>query len=65
MFMRFRPSELPIVLTYFFQIIPIMELNPHYDEIGKTFVQQYYACFDDPTQRASLAVFYNVRDVIH
>lgn len=42
-----------------------MELNPHYDEIGKTFVQQYYTCFDDPAQRASLAVFYNVRDVIH
>ncbi|KAG8202073.1 hypothetical protein JTE90_010436 [Oedothorax gibbosus] len=36
-----------------------MELNPHYEQIGKTFVQHYYTCFDDPAQRAGLAAFYN------
>lgn len=38
-----------------------MSWNPQYDQIGKTFVQQYYTCFDDPTQRASVAAFYDVR----
>ena len=35
------------------------QLNPAYEEIGKGFVQQYYALFDDPTQRANLANMYN------
>lgn len=38
-----------------------MSWNPQYDQIGKTFVQQYYTCFDDPAQRASVAAFYDVR----
>ncbi|KAK9746902.1 Nuclear transport factor 2 (NTF2) domain [Popillia japonica] len=37
-----------------------MALNPQYEAIGKGFVQQYYALFDDPTQRANLANMYNV-----
>ncbi|XP_011559945.1 probable nuclear transport factor 2 isoform X2 [Plutella xylostella] len=37
-----------------------MALNPQYDAIGKGFVQQYYALFDDPASRASLANMYNV-----
>lgn len=37
-----------------------MALNPQYEAIGKGFVQQYYALFDDPAQRASLVNMYNV-----
>ncbi|KAI5638536.1 nuclear transport factor 2 (NTF2) domain-containing protein [Phthorimaea operculella] len=37
-----------------------MALNPQYDAIGKGFVQQYYALFDDPASRPSLANMYNV-----
>lgn len=37
-----------------------MALNPQYDEIGKGFVQQYYAFFDDPDQRGNLVHLYNV-----
>ncbi|XP_064466438.1 probable nuclear transport factor 2 [Ornithodoros turicata] len=36
-----------------------MSLNPNYDTIGKTFVQQYYCMFDDPAQRQGLGNFYN------
>ncbi|KFM59776.1 putative nuclear transport factor 2, partial [Stegodyphus mimosarum] len=36
-----------------------MTLNPQYDTLAKTFVQQFYGMFDDPTRRASLASFYN------
>ncbi|GIY08718.1 nuclear transport factor 2 [Caerostris darwini] len=36
-----------------------MSWNLQYEQIGKTFVQQYYACFDDPSRRPGLAVFYN------
>jgi len=36
-----------------------MALNPQYDEIGKGFVAQYYALFDDPEQRANLVNLYN------
>jgi len=36
-----------------------MTLNPNYEQIGKTFVQQYYAMFDDSAQRAGLANFYS------
>ncbi|XP_055927059.1 nuclear transport factor 2-like [Argiope bruennichi] len=36
-----------------------MSWNLQYDQIGKTFVQQYYTFFDDPTQRGALANFYN------
>lgn len=35
-------------------------LNPQYEEIGKGFVQQYYAFFDDPEQRQNLIHLYNV-----
>ena len=36
-------------------------MNPSYEQIGKTFVQQYYALFDgDVTARAGLANFYSV-----
>ena len=37
-----------------------MALNPNYDQIGKAFTQQYYAMFDDATQRANLINLYNV-----
>lgn len=37
-----------------------MALNPQYEEIGKGFVQQYYAIFDDPNQRPNLVNLYNV-----
>uniref|UniRef100_U5EUE6 NTF2-related export protein n=1 Tax=Corethrella appendiculata TaxID=1370023 RepID=U5EUE6_9DIPT len=36
-----------------------MALNPQYEDIGKGFVQQYYAMFDDPNQRNALVNFYN------
>lgn len=37
-----------------------MALNPSYEAIGKGFVQQYYALFDDPSQRPNLINMYNV-----
>uniref|UniRef100_T1D5B7 NTF2-related export protein n=1 Tax=Psorophora albipes TaxID=869069 RepID=T1D5B7_9DIPT len=36
-----------------------MALNPQYEEIGKGFVTQYYAMFDDPAQRPNLVNLYN------
>ncbi|XP_076161876.1 nuclear transport factor-2 isoform X2 [Ptiloglossa arizonensis] len=36
-----------------------MALNPQYEVIGKGFVQQYYALFDDPAQRQNLINMYN------
>ncbi|GFY58777.1 probable nuclear transport factor 2 [Trichonephila inaurata madagascariensis] len=36
-----------------------MTLNPEYDTLAKTFVQQFYSFFDDPARRATLASFYN------
>lgn len=39
-----------------------MALNPMYDDIGKGFVQQYYAMFDDPVQRANVVNFYSATD---
>ncbi|XP_066145030.1 probable nuclear transport factor 2 isoform X1 [Euwallacea fornicatus] len=36
-----------------------MSLNLQYEAIGKGFVQQYYAMFDDPAQRRNLANMYN------
>ncbi|XP_003251153.1 probable nuclear transport factor 2 isoform X2 [Apis laboriosa] len=36
-----------------------MALNPQYEVIGKGFVQQYYAMFDDPAQRPNLINMYN------
>ncbi|XP_066998247.1 probable nuclear transport factor 2 isoform X2 [Anabrus simplex] len=36
-----------------------MTLNPAYEAIGKGFVQQYYAIFDDPLQRPNLINMYN------
>lgn len=41
-----------------------MTLNPAYDVIGKGFVQQYYAMFDDPAQRPQLVNMYNVSTAI-
>ncbi|XP_050310135.1 probable nuclear transport factor 2 isoform X1 [Anthonomus grandis grandis] len=37
-----------------------MALNLQYEAIGKGFVQQYYALFDDPAQRPNLVNMYNV-----
>lgn len=37
-----------------------MTLNPAYEALGKTFVEQYYAFFDDQAQRANLINLYNV-----
>lgn len=37
-----------------------MALNPQYEDIAKTFVQQYYALFDDPNQRINLVHLFNV-----
>ncbi|XP_015042260.1 uncharacterized protein Ntf-2 isoform X2 [Drosophila pseudoobscura] len=39
-----------------------MSLNPQYEDIGKGFVQQYYALFDDPANRASVVNFYSCDD---
>ncbi|KAI8127696.1 hypothetical protein FF38_11267 [Lucilia cuprina] len=39
-----------------------MALNPQYEDIGKGFVQQYYALFDDPLQRANVVNFYSTTD---
>uniref|UniRef100_A0A182Q282 NTF2-related export protein n=1 Tax=Anopheles farauti TaxID=69004 RepID=A0A182Q282_9DIPT len=36
-----------------------MAINPQYEEIGKGFVTQYYALFDDSAQRPSLVNLYN------
>ncbi|XP_037709945.1 probable nuclear transport factor 2 [Drosophila subpulchrella] len=36
-----------------------MSLNPQYENIGKAFVQQYYAIFDDPPNRANVINFYD------
>lgn len=40
--------------------VNVMALNPQYEVIGKGFVQQYYALFDDPAQRPNLINMYNV-----
>lgn len=37
-----------------------MALNAQYEDIGKGFVQQYYAMFDDPALRPTLVNLYNV-----
>lgn len=42
-----------------------MALNPNYEQIGKTFVQQYYAIMDDNNQRLNVANFYSVRSLIN
>lgn len=42
-----------------------MALNPQYEVIGRGFVQQYYAMFDDPVQRANLRNIYNVRKLFY
>lgn len=36
-----------------------MALNPQYEEIGKGFVTQYYALFDDSASRPQLVNLYN------
>ncbi|KAK9886132.1 hypothetical protein WA026_014918 [Henosepilachna vigintioctopunctata] len=36
-----------------------MALNPQYEAIGKDFVSQYYALFDNPMQRPNLHSMYN------
>ncbi|XP_018339409.1 PREDICTED: probable nuclear transport factor 2 isoform X2 [Trachymyrmex septentrionalis] len=36
-----------------------MAMNVPYEAIGKGFVQQYYAMFDDPAQRPNLINMYN------
>lgn len=40
-----------------------MALNPQYEDIGKGFVQQYYALFDDPIQRPNLVHLFNVSTI--
>nr|AAN78379.1 CG10174 protein [Drosophila melanogaster]AAN78383.1 CG10174 protein [Drosophila melanogaster]AAN78392.1 CG10174 protein [Drosophila melanogaster]AAN78393.1 CG10174 protein [Drosophila melanogaster]AAN78395.1 CG10174 protein [Drosophila melanogaster] len=39
-----------------------MSLNLQYEDIGKEFVQQYYAIFDDPANRENVINFYNATD---
>ncbi|XP_030381942.1 probable nuclear transport factor 2 [Scaptodrosophila lebanonensis] len=39
-----------------------MTLNPQYEDIGKGFVQQYYALFDNPANRNTVATFYSETD---
>nr|XP_036677637.1 probable nuclear transport factor 2 [Drosophila suzukii] len=39
-----------------------MSLNPQYEDIGKGFVQQYYAIFDDPANRANVVNFFSATD---
>jgi len=36
-----------------------MTLNPNYETIGKAFVEQYYAIFDDPARRPQIVNLYN------
>lgn len=48
------------LFLFVLQFNATMALNPAYEAIGKGFVQQYYALFDDPSQRPSLAAMYNV-----
>ncbi|KAL7641702.1 UNVERIFIED_CONTAM: hypothetical protein RMT77_007575 [Armadillidium vulgare] len=37
-----------------------MNLNPQFNQIGKTFVEQYYELFDGPREnREKLAIFYH------
>lgn len=40
-----------------------MALNLQYDEIGKGFVAQYYALFDEPEQRPNLINLYSVSKI--
>lgn len=40
-----------------------MALNPQYEDIGKGFVQQYYAMFDDVNLRPNLISMYNVSSI--
>ncbi|XP_022227144.2 probable nuclear transport factor 2 [Drosophila obscura] len=37
-------------------------VNPQYESIGNRFVEQYYAIFDYPETRASVAYFYSATD---
>lgn len=37
-----------------------MNLNPNYEVIGKSFVQQYYAMLDNNDTRLQVANFYSV-----
>jgi len=41
-----------------------MALNPAYEAIGKSFVEQYYALFDDANTRPNLINLYNVSTLI-
>lgn len=41
-----------------------MALNPQYEDIGKGFVQQYYAMFDDPARRGDLVHLFNVSTIL-
>lgn len=41
-----------------------MALNPQYEDIGKGFVSQYYALFDDPLQRPNLIHLFNVSTIM-
>jgi len=34
-------------------------MNPHYEQIGKAFTEQYYNLFDNPATRANLSTLYN------
>nr|ACO11586.1 Probable nuclear transport factor 2 [Caligus rogercresseyi] len=36
-----------------------MTINPNYESIGKAFTQQYYALFDEASQRHQLVNLYN------
>ena len=38
-----------------------MAINPNFDVIGKEFVKAYYAFFDTPGKRESVAELYHVR----
>lgn len=40
-----------------------MNLNPNYEVIGKSFVQQYYAMLDNNDTRLQVANFYSVSGV--
>lgn len=40
------------------------EQNPNYLQIGRGFVQQYYAYFDSALQRTSVGIFYDTNDSV-
>lgn len=41
-----------------------MALNAQYEEIGMSFVENYYSVFDDPAKRSNIVLFYSPNDCL-